>query len=321
LTTYTTTPTATQWGKQWKFAERVEPRPAEKDAGPQKWKKCGECGRLFPAFRRKHVWRCCPGYSDLWAGDQRIRLFRALGEYQGDSVTMVTVTAPGADLLPWSSRCQRLGKHRHSGNLGCGVDAEIARSWNEAAPGYWRRLHEAARESVRRQDLEPPRLLVKAWEYQRRGVLHLHLIFGYGSAVEKEAVDSYVQYVHDNAWRAYFGYVDRKLQEVAPSAAAAYLSSYFVAGKGDKLDIRETVKREDVPAHVIYVAPMLMQASGISMRTLRLRRYLWWKIGADSLKIVDWLGLHLEDVYTIEQAGFWGRAFLNSWVDTKLAPV
>jgi hypothetical protein len=43
-------------------------------------------------------------------------------------------------------------------------------------------------------------------------VLHLHLVFGVSCPRAAVAVDEYVQYLSDNAPRAYFGFVDRKAE-------------------------------------------------------------------------------------------------------------
>lgn len=320
MTSYTTAPTTAQWGQSWKWAERPERLSPSERPRPRKWKKCPHCKRLYPAWRRKHVWRCCPDYSDLWAGDQRIRLFAGLAEYDGDAVTMVTVTAPGAALLPWDEHhCAGLGEHRHSGVLGCRVVEDHASSWNKRASSYWSALHDAAQKSCRDAGLDPPSLLVKAWEYQKRGVLHLHLVFAYSTATQRESLERYVAYVDQRAESAYFGFVDRKLEAAEPSAAAAYLSSYFVGGKGGKLDIRETVKRADVPANVIYMAPHLLQKSGLSMRTLRLRRYLWWQLGPSGLRLTKLLGLDLETVYELHKRGWWGRAFVDHVLENEVS--
>jgi hypothetical protein len=45
-----------------------------------------------------------------------------------------SVNAPGADQLPWDREaCTVAGEHRHSGELGCQVEAGQALLWNESA--------------------------------------------------------------------------------------------------------------------------------------------------------------------------------------------
>ena len=67
-----------------------------------------------------------------------------------------------------------------------------------------------------------------------------------------------------------------------------------------------------MPPQIVYVKPELMQRSGLSMRTLRLRRFLWHRIGPGWLRHLPALGLDLESAFEIVRHGFWGPAFLNS---------
>jgi len=72
-----------------------------------------------------------------------------------------------------------------------------------------------------------------------------------------------------------FGYVERKVRPMASRAAAAYLSSYFVTGKGSKPTLQESVTSTALPRSIIHVSSRLTQATGCTMRSLRLRRYAW----------------------------------------------
>ncbi|HEY5193767.1 MAG TPA: hypothetical protein VIJ39_07845 [Solirubrobacteraceae bacterium] len=60
--------------------------------------------------------------------------------------------------------------------------------------------------------------------------------------------------------------------------AAAYLSSYFVKGKRGKQALWESVQSPAMPRSIIHVSTRLTQETGCTMRTLRLRRavfYVW----------------------------------------------
>src|SRR5438270_4354624 len=152
---------------------------------------CRSCGRRL--FGRGDVCRSrkCPEYSRVWAGDQRRKLFANLESYGGE-VLMSAVTAPGAAELPWDeAACVGLGPHQHSGMLGCRVRQGAADEWNRSAPERWRRLHRRAyQETVRRTGPGSVRLLVRVWEIQTRGVLHVHPVLGYGSAAEMSGARS-----------------------------------------------------------------------------------------------------------------------------------
>lgn len=192
-------------------------------------------------------------------------------------VRMVTITAPGVDAgLPWDEEhCRHLGPHRHSGELGCVVLAAPAAHFNRSAPAWWSELHRQARQAAKRAAAIGPEVLLRVWEHQKRGVLHVHVVVGYTTPAERRSVDAYVAELHRLAPRHGFGFVDRKRDVKEPSAAAAYLSSYFVAGKRGKLSLRETVQSKSMPRSIIYMAPWLSRRSGITMRSLRLRRYSW----------------------------------------------
>jgi hypothetical protein len=137
---------------------------------------------------------------------------------------------------------------------------------------------------------------VRAVEQQRRGVLHWHLVVGYSTPGERAAADRYVAELVDRAPRHCFGFVDRKLDVKEPTAAAAYLSSYFVTGKGGKLTLTESVRADVLPPSIFYVAPALSRRSGLTMRSLRLRRYLWVRYRALAAVLAA-QGWSIESIY------------------------
>lgn len=238
---------------------------------------------MIPQWQRRHRARWCPGYSGLWAGDVRVKLFAAVRAY-GDlckvreaRVLLLTVTGPGKEAgLVWDpSVCEDKGPHRHSGLEGCKVAAAPAAAWNERAPTWWTELHRQASQAAHRATGRRPVLIARPWELQRRGILHVHPLLGYSTPAERAAADAYQRELAERAQRHGFGYVDRKRQVRAPSAAAAYLSSYFVAGKKGKMTLRESVTCRSMPHSIVYVNPALSQHSGVTMRSLRLRRYAW----------------------------------------------
>lgn len=124
-------------------------------------------------------------------------------------------------------------------------------------------------------------MLAKAWEYQRRGVLHVHVVVVMGSAVEMASSHVYVQALHELAGQHGFGFVDRgkrvrqgaarTLPVIAPERAARYLAKYLAPlGEGGKPTVSETAMREDAPGHLLYVR------RGLSPWTMRaIRRQRW----------------------------------------------
>jgi hypothetical protein len=242
---------------------------------------CPECGRLRWSQARTCRRRNCPGYAPIWAGDQRHKLFdnlKALGtlpQLATNGAALVTVTAPGAGVLPWNRRaCAALGEHTCSGKLGCRVHDRDAREWNRRAPQQWRRLHRLA---YQRTKARSPRFWMPArvWELQKRGVLHAHVVVPFGSGMEMAAAAFYVSQLHALAPRYGFGYVDRKLERMSSKAAAAYLSAYFVTGKKEKAQLHESVMAPGMPRSIVHVSNRLSQHTGITMRELRFRRFVW----------------------------------------------
>jgi hypothetical protein len=79
-----------------------------------------------------------------------------------------------------------------------------------------------------------------------------------------------------------FGFVhhyDKKVRPQAAEHAAAYLSSYFVKGRGEKAPLWESVASGAMPTSIIHVSTELTQRTRCTMRNLRLRRavFVVWR--------------------------------------------
>ena len=250
-------------------------RPSS-DGRRQPTGRCTHCSRR--TYGRAAVCRTrrCPGYAPLWAGDQRRKLFDNLSAYEGGHVVLLAVTAPGADVLPWDkAHCAALGPHRCSGTRGCRVEPTAAREWNEAASKHWRDLNRRASQAVQRHGVKT-RLLVRAFERQHRGVLHVHPVLGCATPAERHAAHLYARYLAQYAEHYGFGFTERRLKEMPSKAAAAYLSAYFVTGKKEKVSLWESVTSPDMPRSIIHVSTTLTQLTGVTMRELRFRRFVWF---------------------------------------------
>jgi hypothetical protein len=218
----------------------------------------------------------------VWAGDQRQKLFRNLEVLPGD-ILLSAVTAPGADCLPWDERvCAGLGEHRHSGKLGCRVKEGAAAGWNREAPGRWRRLHRRAyQDTVKRFGRGSVFLVTRVWEIQARGVLHVHPVLAYGTARQMAGARAYLERLAELAPQYGFGFVERKVKPQPAVNAAAYLSSYFVKGRRGKQALWESVQSPAMPRSIIHVSTRLTQRTGCTMRTLRLKRAVFYVWGVD----------------------------------------
>jgi hypothetical protein len=193
----------------------------------------------------------------------------------GGAVALVSVTGPGQDWLPWDASGKR-------------VQADVARVWNGSAPLRWSAIHRQAARAARREAKVRGvewRLLVKVWEYQKRGILHLHLLVPAGSAGQLAASEAYVRELVAAAPGECFGFVDRgrlpargarqsarRLEPVSPHRAAAYVAAYVASTGAGKGGIAEVARSQGVPGAIVYVAQPLLAASGVTMRSLRARR-------------------------------------------------
>jgi hypothetical protein len=114
---------------------------------------------------------------------------------------------------------------------------------------------------------------------QLRGVAHLHGVVSVATPAELAWARVYVKALEELVPCYGFGYVDgwdkisRKLWP--GTQAAAYLSSYFARGRGNKATITENVLDPDLPRLVVFIGRDLTQQTGCTMRSLRNARRLW----------------------------------------------
>jgi hypothetical protein len=206
----------------------------------------------------KHVTvRCrrrdCRGCGKWWAADQREKLRRNLGSVEGHQA-IVTVTAPGQDVLPWD------GERCFAGPL---------RRWNAAAPAGWRDLHRAAAKAAQRVAREHDvwwGVLAQVWQEQRRGALHRHVVVPMASSGQRAASIAYVNALHGLARRHGFGFVDRKLELRSPERCAGYIARYVAS---------ELAMCRQLPGHVVEVSRRLTGRTRCTVRTLRAERADW----------------------------------------------
>jgi hypothetical protein len=102
----------------------------------------------------------------------------------GGLTCMLTLTAPGADALPWDEEeCAHLGPHRHSGTRGC------LRRFNEGSMRAGRRCGTSCAPASTATTGPAARPTRYAPEPQQRGAIHFHIVFGAGSPRERAALD------------------------------------------------------------------------------------------------------------------------------------
>lgn len=242
--------------------------------------------------------RYCPSCGQRWAKDQRVRAVAAAKDLPGDCA-LLTITGPGsAYFAPEGSRLSVSVRRRK-------------RVWNREAAENWAALHREASRLPRahaREDGADWRVLYRTWEWQKRRVKHLHLVVPYGTPAEQAATDEYVSRLHAAARRHGFGFVlggDRddepsweyppRVKRMDVNAVAAYVSKY-VSKAGDASNGMVSMARAaGMRGSVLYIAPALLQRSGVSMTTLRARRrihgrYPWARAsrrGWEAARVVD----------------------------------
>ena len=84
--------------------------------------------------------------------------------------------------------------------------------------------------------------------------------------------------------------------------ASAYLSSYFITGKGRKATLQENARNPHLPRMLIWVSPTLTGVTGITMRNLRRCRQLW-AVRMGFLPAPSWSGVELAQIVLL--AGPW----------------
>jgi hypothetical protein len=193
--------------------------------------------------------------------------------------------------LGWDEEsCAWRGEHRHGGRGGCRVRRDAAVSWNKAAPEQWRALHRRARQAASRYAQQVGcsswGVLARMWEFQARGVLHVHVVLPMSTPREQLVSRVYAEQLRALAGAYGFGNVHlgergtdgKTLSLMGSQKAARYLASYIapIDGRSGKLSLTETVRHRDVPGQLLYVSRRLTQESGCTMRSLRRRRRAWW---------------------------------------------
>jgi hypothetical protein len=198
---------------------------------------------------------------------------------------MFSVTAPGSHIYPFDrAYCRHEPDVKCSGRIGCRVNPQVCRVFNEDAGANWSKLHRAASKRAKDRTGCRGRIRARVWEKQKRGLAHLHGVLSVATPDELAWAKAYVEALTELAPRYGFGFVDgwQKISRKfwPGDQAGAYLSSYFVRGGGHKASITENVLAGDLPRLVVYIDRELTRETGCTMRNLRNARRVWaWLSG------------------------------------------
>ena len=107
----------------------------------------------------------------------------------------------------------------------------------------------------------------------------MHGVLSVSTPAELAWAEAYVNALCDLAPSKGFGFVDgweKIRRKVKPGVeAAAYLSAYFVKGKGRKASITDNVQDPDLPRLLVFIGRHLTARTACTMRNLRSARRLW----------------------------------------------
>ena len=249
--------------------------------------------------------RTCAICGLVWAKDWRRVLFEALKSL-GVPVALSAVTPPGMDQLPWDERhCAHIGPHKHGKRHGCRVDEDALAEWSYDVSKRWKRLHNAARNATKREMGRCLSLATRAWEPQARGPGHVHPVFH--STRRPMCVSSVLPGAFGSArsetqLRCRWAEAGSEPADHGGSRAAAYLSSYFVRGRGGKATLQDNARNPHLPHMLIWVSPTLTRTTGVNMRNLRRCRQLW-AVRLGLLPPPSWSAVELARVVAL--AGPW----------------
>ena len=174
--------------------------------------------------------RTCPYCGNLWAGDVKVMLLQNLNDGFGRAVDMVTITAPGREVLP----------HERDASGQWLVSPDAAEAWNLSAPVQWSKMWGVAKYLLRRRGNDAPRLLAYVIAYQRRGVIHYHLALAADTPRAKKANSDFVALLKGEAWAirmygARAGTLERKT--VHPAGARLRVGLWVRVARGCPLRV------------------------------------------------------------------------------------
>ena len=138
-------------------------------------------------------------------------------------------------------------------------------------------IYETAQAAVKREIGIRANVLTIGKEAQKRGAVHGHFVLGCESALELQAARAFRRHLERlSSHRRYeFGHVNGKFVKPKDAReAAAYLSSYFVRGRGHKAPLTEAVTNGELPRLPLYVSRRLTAVTRTTMRNKRRQRHL-----------------------------------------------
>lgn len=200
-------------------------------------------------------------------------------DHPEDAGYMVTLTAPGADVLPWDlSKCSHTPGVACSGDIGCEVEADALARWHHGIGLRWSHWV-----TDMRRVLGPGVQLefFKTWEEQNRGALHAHAMVRVSGVCSQRRFRAAVRLCTP---RQGFG---RQLRvdavNLADSRAVALVAGYcasYTAKNADALPELETIRPDGTRAIGGVRAWSASRGWGETMGMVQARRCAHWALAA-----------------------------------------
>jgi hypothetical protein len=236
----------------------------------------------------------------LKLGDWRRAFSENFSAYSG-SIVMLTLTAPGQDVLPF----RRGTRVCEDGPL----DA-----WCRTYERRWSRLHEAAQLHTYRRAGSRANLLGLAWELQQRGAPHVHPVIGTGTPREMRAAQVYRNYLAGNHGAYGFGTAATWAESPRfehPAQASRYLAGYLTVTDGGRKSLAAAFRSGRMPRRPLYLSNRLTTLTGVTLRNLRRHRHVFmWKQGEASEPL--WWGS--------DERGMWSYVLCSCTLAASRAP-
>lgn len=210
---------------------------------------CPECG--FRLFRGRCGRDRCARNSGKWMRRHARRVRVNLAGCRGE-LMMFTITGPGGGLSEFD-----------------------VWAWNVDAWERFARLRDLAGKQARREVPGVSSRLV-AWvpELQARGMLHFHLVFEASNLAEKRWAERYCRYLRRNVEKHGFGPQTAR-GKWGREDVGRYVSKVAHYLTKDGSPLLELWEAGDMPGRAFYVSRRLTDASGCTIRRLRLSARFW----------------------------------------------
>jgi hypothetical protein len=167
------------------------------------------------------------------------------------------------------------------------VNPSVAGAYNAAVTRNLANLNDAARERVRRRHRGAKVYVLAIVLEVKRGVFHCHVVLGYVTAADRAALDTwtgaYAELRQEHGFgRQWDSGKPGKFSGRAATYVAKYLSPESAKGSfvpalrwASQMAVRDPQTGRKPQLRPIFVSPVLTRRTGVTMRFLRFKRWVW----------------------------------------------